>query len=219
MSVTPAIVLGDSAGALPLTQAVGDGKHQPPVRRRPIDETFGLDGLDKAESLTIVLRPAGEIAAHLLKVDIIKIAEMTNPLTLEPPFQLDEDGAAQHRVGHLLALARDRLWSECRKHPRLVGIGIATEYAGPRSPPAVLLLAAAASIGLGLGSASAGTEVVIQYPYPDLFNETHKQLRAAFAKERPDIEVTFRAAYKDYEDATQRVLREAVTGNVPDITL
>jgi len=81
-----------------------------------------------------------------------------------------------------------------------------------------LLLAAAAALGLGLGSASAGTEVVIQYPYPDLFNETHKQLRAAFAKERPDIEVTFRAAYKDYEDATQRVLREAVTGNVPDIT-
>src|SRR5262245_55481160 len=75
--------------------------------------------------------------ASSLKVGIIKIAEMTNPLTLEPPFQLDEDGAAQHRVGHLLALARDRLWSKCRKHSRLVGIGIATEYAGPRSPPAV----------------------------------------------------------------------------------
>jgi multiple sugar transport system substrate-binding protein len=80
------------------------------------------------------------------------------------------------------------------------------------------LLTAAAVVILGSSIASAETEVVIQYPYPGVFNETHNQLRDAFAKVRPDIKLTFRAAYKDYEDATQRVLREAVTGDVPDIT-
>lgn len=62
------------------------------------------------------------------------------------------------------------------------------------------------------------TEVVIQYPYGELFNETHKQIAAAFSKEHPEIKVTFRAAYDSYEDATQKVLREAITKQMPDIT-
>ena len=77
---------------------------------------------------------------------------------------------------------------------------------------------AAAVLGLGIAAAQAQTQVVLQYPYPDLFNTTHKQIEEAFAKSNPGIKVTFRAPYQDYEDATQRVLREAVTGNVPDIT-
>src|SRR5262245_34317855 len=76
---------------------------------------------------------------------------------------------------------------------------------------AALMLAAATG-------AHAQKEVVVQYPYPDLFNETHKRISEAFSRARPDLKVTFRAAYKDYEDATQRVLREAVTGEVPDVT-
>lgn len=62
------------------------------------------------------------------------------------------------------------------------------------------------------------TEVVIQYPYGELFNETHKQIAAAFAKDNPDIKITFRAAYDSYEEATQKVLREAITKQMPDIT-
>src|SRR5499433_4469796 len=81
-----------------------------------------------------------------------------------------------------------------------------------------MMRVAAAVLGLGIAAALAETEVVVQYPYPDIFNKTHEQLREALAKARPDVKVTFRAPYQDYEDATQRVLREAVTGNVPDIT-
>jgi multiple sugar transport system substrate-binding protein len=62
------------------------------------------------------------------------------------------------------------------------------------------------------------TEVVIQYPYGELFNETHKQIAAAFAKDNPDIKITFRAPYDSYEEATQKVLREAITKQMPDIT-
>src|SRR5262249_61132564 len=80
------------------------------------------------------------------------------------------------------------------------------------------LIAAAAALALAAGAAYAQTEVVVQYPYPDLFNNTMKRISETFAKERADIKIAFRAAYKDYEDGTQRVLREAITGDVPDVT-
>jgi multiple sugar transport system substrate-binding protein len=68
------------------------------------------------------------------------------------------------------------------------------------------------------GAALAETKVVIQYPYGELFNETHKQIAAEFAKAQPDIKVIFRAPYESYEDGTQKVLREAITQQLPDIT-
>lgn len=67
-------------------------------------------------------------------------------------------------------------------------------------------------------SAKAETEIVIQYPYPELFAETHKQLKAEFAKVRPDIKLNYRAPYESYEDGTQKILREAVTNQLPDVT-
>lgn len=62
------------------------------------------------------------------------------------------------------------------------------------------------------------TEIVIQYPYGELFNETHKQIAAEFAKVNKDIKVTFRTPYDSYEEGTQKVLREAITRQMPDIT-
>jgi multiple sugar transport system substrate-binding protein len=78
-----------------------------------------------------------------------------------------------------------------------------------------LLSAAMALVAI---PAVAQTEIVIQYPYGELFNETHKQIAAEFAKTNKDIKVTFRAPYESYEDATQKVLREAITNQMPDIT-
>ncbi len=75
-----------------------------------------------------------------------------------------------------------------------------------------------AAMVLATVPAMAQTEVVIQYPYGELFNETHKQIAAAFNKQNPDIKITFRAAYDSYEEATQKVLREAITKQMPDIT-
>ncbi|MFH0296707.1 ABC transporter substrate-binding protein [Bradyrhizobium sp. 31Argb] len=77
---------------------------------------------------------------------------------------------------------------------------------------AVLSLAASASL------AQPQTEIVLQYPYPELFAETHKRIAEEFAKERPDIKITLRAPYESYEDGTQKVLREAVTNQMPDVT-
>lgn len=75
-----------------------------------------------------------------------------------------------------------------------------------------------AAMTLAVFPAAAQTEIVIQYPYGELFNTTHEQIREAFEKTNPDIKVTFRAPYDSYEDGTQKVLREAITGQMPDIT-
>ncbi|EKE79010.1 ABC transporter substrate-binding protein [Oceanibaculum indicum] len=81
------------------------------------------------------------------------------------------------------------------------------------------LLAGVAVAGvMAAGAASAATEIVVQYPYGELFNETHKQIAAEFAKKNPDIKVTFRTAYDSYEEGTQKILREAVTNQLPDVT-
>ena len=81
------------------------------------------------------------------------------------------------------------------------------------------LLASVAIAGvMAAGAAHAATEIVVQYPYGELFNETHKQIAAEFAKKNPDVKVTFRTAYDSYEEGTQKILREAVTNQLPDVT-
>jgi multiple sugar transport system substrate-binding protein len=80
------------------------------------------------------------------------------------------------------------------------------------------LAAAAISIVASVAQAQTTTEIVLQYPYPELFSETHKKISEEFAKVRPDIKVTMRAPYDSYEEATQKVLREAVTNQMPDVT-
>lgn len=79
-----------------------------------------------------------------------------------------------------------------------------------------IFMAAAAAL-MAVSTAQA-TEIVIQYPYGELFNGTHQQIAAEFAKKRPDIKVSFRAPYDSYEEATQKVLRESITKQMPDIT-
>lgn len=80
------------------------------------------------------------------------------------------------------------------------------------------MILTAAVLSLTASVAMAETTITVQYAYPDLFDTTQKQMLEAFSKKHPDIKVEFRTAYKDYEDAAQRVLREGITGNVPDVT-
>lgn len=80
------------------------------------------------------------------------------------------------------------------------------------------IAAAALSLVAGFAHAQQQTEVVLQFPYPELFTETHKRIAEEFAKVHPEIKVTFRAPYESYEEATQKVLREAVTNQLPDVT-
>jgi multiple sugar transport system substrate-binding protein len=83
---------------------------------------------------------------------------------------------------------------------------------------AALLAATMTGVGGGAAMAQTRTEVVLQYPYPELFAETHKKISEEFAKVHPEIKVTLRAPYESYEEGTQKVLREAVTNQLPDVT-
>ncbi len=40
-----------------------------------------------------------------------------------------------------------------------------------------------------------------------------------FKQQHPDINVKFRAVYEGYEEGTNIILREAISGNLPDITM
>jgi multiple sugar transport system substrate-binding protein len=57
------------------------------------------------------------------------------------------------------------------------------------------------------------------YPYSHLFDVTYEAMMPAFKEAHPNIEVKFRATYESYEDGTNTVLREAVSGNLPDVTM
>ena len=80
------------------------------------------------------------------------------------------------------------------------------------------VLCLAALIAFGAGAALAKTTIEVQYPYAHLFDKTHKIISEEFAKDHPDIKLKFRGAYENYEDASQKVLKEAITKRLPDVT-
>lgn len=68
------------------------------------------------------------------------------------------------------------------------------------------------------GVALAKTEIVIEYPYPDLFDKVHSEIIEKFSAVEPDIEVKVRTKYESYEDGTKKVLRASMTKSLPDIS-
>lgn len=68
-------------------------------------------------------------------------------------------------------------------------------------------------------AASHVTTIEFAYPYSHLFDVTYEKVMPKFKEAHPDIEVKFRATYESYEDGTNTVLREAVAGNLPDVTM
>jgi len=80
----------------------------------------------------------------------------------------------------------------------------------------ILSIAAAAAM---LSTAAQAVEIEVAYPYGGLFGVTYEKIMEDFKKAHPDIDVKFRATYENYEDGTNTVLRESVSGNLPDITM
>ena len=81
-----------------------------------------------------------------------------------------------------------------------------------------LAMAAAGSLSAG---AMADEPIVIEfaYPYSHLFDVTYEKILPKFNELHPNIEVRMRATYEDYEDGTNTILREAVAGELPDVTM
>lgn len=83
-------------------------------------------------------------------------------------------------------------------------------------------LTAAAMIVAGfVASAQAEDKVTIEfaYPYSHLFDVTYEKILPKFYEQHPNIEVVIRATYESYEDGTNTVLREAVSGDLPDVSM
>jgi multiple sugar transport system substrate-binding protein len=82
-----------------------------------------------------------------------------------------------------------------------------------------LVAAAALAAGLTWSAAQAETvEITVEYSIPDLFREVHETIAKEFMARNPDIRIKFRAPQPGYEEATQSVLRAAVTGQLPDVS-
>ncbi|QJT80548.1 ABC transporter substrate-binding protein [Kosakonia sp. MUSA4] len=77
---------------------------------------------------------------------------------------------------------------------------------------------AAASLFLSgaVPAISAVTTLNIQYAWPSQ-KSFHEPLAEAFMKEHPDIKINYLSPAASYTDGQQRILRGAVTGNLPDI--
>ena len=90
----------------------------------------------------------------------------------------------------------------------------------PRPAPKALLLAAAVTAA-GAASPLRAEPVTIDfaYPYSHLFDVTYEKILPRFAELHPDITVDIRATYEDYEDGTNTILREAIAGELPDVTM
>ncbi|MBE7638342.1 extracellular solute-binding protein [Sneathiella sp. P13V-1] len=80
-------------------------------------------------------------------------------------------------------------------------------------------LIAIAVAAVGFATPALAVDIEVAYPYSHLFDVTFEKTMKDFKKAHPDINVKFRATYESYEDGTNTVLREAVSGNLPDITM
>ncbi len=83
------------------------------------------------------------------------------------------------------------------------------------------LLTTAMVVGLMTAPAMAEEKIVVEfgYPYSHLFDVTYEKILPKFYAENPNIEIKFRATYESYEDGTNTILREAVAGTLPDVTM
>ncbi|HDC4334762.1 TPA: ABC transporter substrate-binding protein, partial [Enterobacter cloacae] len=61
-------------------------------------------------------------------------------------------------------------------------------------------------------------ELIVDYPYPEIFNPVHQELAKRFTEKFPDYSVKFRAPTTDYESAAQQALRHAVTNQLADVS-
>jgi multiple sugar transport system substrate-binding protein len=73
------------------------------------------------------------------------------------------------------------------------------------------------TLAAGIGFAHAQTEISIQYSQAGLYKPMYDTLIEHFQKAHPGIKVVTRPAATSYEDLQQRLLRGAITGNLPDM--
>jgi len=76
-----------------------------------------------------------------------------------------------------------------------------------------------ASLGLAAMPASASAEMTLDvlYTTPGTFNTLHQDLAKRFTELHPDIKIKFRNPVAGYEEGAQQILRDQLTGRLPDV--
>ena len=72
---------------------------------------------------------------------------------------------------------------------------------------------------MAISATSARAEVTLDvlYTTPGTFNALHQELAKRFTEANPDIKVKFRNPVASYEEAAQQILRDQITGRLPDV--
>ena len=83
----------------------------------------------------------------------------------------------------------------------------------------VLAIIAALFVSSPALAADDAVTIEFGYPYSHLFDVTYEKILPKFKAAHPNIEVKFRATYESYEDGTNTILREAIAGTLPDVTM
>ncbi len=81
------------------------------------------------------------------------------------------------------------------------------------------LPAIALAVSASVAMAQDTVTIEFAYPYSHLFDVTYEAMMPEFKAAHPNVEVKVRATYDSYEDGTNTILREAVSGNLPDVTM
>jgi multiple sugar transport system substrate-binding protein len=85
-------------------------------------------------------------------------------------------------------------------------------------PRPVLKVAGAAFLAvLAITAAHAEVTLDVLYTTPGTFNALQQELAKRFTETHPDIKVKFRNPVAGYEEAAQQILRDQITGRLPDV--
>lgn len=74
-----------------------------------------------------------------------------------------------------------------------------------------------AGLAMVASAATAETELRIHYAIPTIWADTQSALAEAFMAANPEITVVIDGPAEGYEDGVQRLLREGIAGNAPDV--
>jgi|SRR5450631_1119493 multiple sugar transport system substrate-binding protein len=74
----------------------------------------------------------------------------------------------------------------------------------------------AAILSLAVTSAVA-VELTVAHSHPSLFKSVHEDIAKRFMAQNPDITIKLRATAENYETLTQDLLRDSISGSMPDV--
>jgi multiple sugar transport system substrate-binding protein len=80
-----------------------------------------------------------------------------------------------------------------------------------------ILLATAFALSGATALYAQETEIRVHYSIPTIWSDTQEKLAEAFMAEHPEIKINLDGPAENYEDGVQRLLRESVAGNAPDV--